>query len=68
LLAWAGLVRKNGLQYTQTLKGFHDEPLKGNKKERRSIRLSKQWRAEYTINQDGNIEFVLVEEVHPHDY
>lgn len=25
-------------------------------------------RAEYSIRDNGDIEFVLVEEVHPHDY
>lgn len=42
LHSWANSVRNRGLQYTQLLKGFHDEPLKGSKKGRRSIRLSKQ--------------------------
>ena len=68
LLAWANLVRSQGLRKTQLIQGFHDEPLKGAKSGRRSIRLSKKWRAEYTINSDGIIEFILVEEVHPHDY
>jgi toxin HigB-1 len=34
----------------------------------RSIRLNKQWRAIYVIKDDGEIEFVEIIEVTPHDY
>lgn len=68
LQLWANQVRTSGLRHAQTIKGFHDEPLRGSKKGRRSIRLSKQWRAEYIITEEGKIEFILVLEVHPHDY
>ena len=69
LLAWVDSVEDQGLRLTQLTKGFHDEPLRGKKMGRRSIRLSKKWRAEYTIqNETLEIEFVFIEEVHPHDY
>ena len=69
LLAWVDSVEECGLRATQLTKGYHDEPLKGKKSGRRSIRLSKQWRAEYTIRNEGlEVEFLLIEEVHPHDY
>ena len=67
LLAWSDLVRHKGLLGVRKIKSYHDEPLKGKKAGRRSIRLSKQWRAEYVIKKNG-VEFILVEEVHPHDY
>lgn len=69
LLAWVDSVEDCGLRITQMTKSFHDEPLKGKKFGRRSIRLSKKWRAEYTIqNHKIEIEFILIEEVHPHEY
>ena len=68
LNSWLNSVRNRGLRYTQTLKGFHDEPLKGSKSGRRSIRLSKKWRAEYSIHNNARVELIIVEEVHPHDY
>ena len=42
LLAWVKLVGTKGINHAQTQKGYHDEPLKGSKKGRRSIRLSKK--------------------------
>jgi proteic killer suppression protein len=69
LLAWIDSVEDRGLRQTQMIKSFHDEPLKGKKTGHRSIRLSKQWRAEYTIhNNKLKVEFILIEEVHPHAY
>jgi proteic killer suppression protein len=48
--------------------GFHDEPLKGDRKGQRSIRLSKAYRAIYVIGNSGNIEIAEIIEVHKHDY
>ncbi len=53
-------------------KGYHDEPLKGDRLGQRSIRLNIQWRAIYetTIgtNKEPVIELVDVVEVTPHKY
>jgi len=68
LLAWIKSVRSDGLEDVRKQPGFHDEPLLGTRKGQRSIRLSIKWRAIYTLHDDGTIEFVLVEEVTPHDY
>jgi proteic killer suppression protein len=68
LLSWVSLIRMKGLTHAQMIKGFHDEPLKGNKKGTRSVRLSRQWRAEYTISESGSVSLLTIEEVHPHDY
>jgi proteic killer suppression protein len=46
--------------------GFHDEPLKGKRKGKRSIRLNKQWRAIYQ-ELNGYIEIEIME-VNKHDY
>lgn len=60
-------MEKRGLDEVKKIPGFHDEPLKGNRQGQRSIRLNKQWRAIYRIVHE-KIEFVLIEEVAPHDY
>jgi proteic killer suppression protein len=60
-------VEERGLSDVRKIPGYHDEPLKGDRLGQRSIRLNKQWRAIYkTIN--NKIEFVLIQEVTPHEY
>ncbi len=66
--AWVMAVNKAGLLETRKRPGWHDEPLQGNRKGQRSIRLNKQWRAIYVIRQDGQIELVEVQEITPHEY
>jgi toxin HigB-1 len=66
--AWLVAVNKAGLMETRKSPGWHDEPLHGQRKGQRSIRLNKQWRAIYVIKDDGLIEFVEIIEVTPHDY
>ena len=66
--AWLVAVHKVGLEETRKRPGWHDEPLRGDRKGQRSIRLNKQWRAVYVIRNDGKVEFVEITEVMPHDY
>lgn len=68
LMAWARDVEEFGLPEVRKVPGYHDEPLKGNRQGQRSIRLSKAYRAIYTMAKDGTIEIAIVEEVHKHDY
>lgn len=68
LKAWTLLVKTMGLEEARKVKSFHDEPLKGERKGQRSIRLNQAYRAIYIIATDGSIEFVSVEEVNKHDY
>lgn len=68
LLAWVNDVEIRGLENVRKVPGFHDEPLKGQRKGQRSIRLNKAYRAIYIIKNDGTIEFVEVIEVNKHDY
>jgi proteic killer suppression protein len=49
------------LQY----KSFRDEPLQGDRKGQRSIRLNKQWRLIY---EEQTHEIIEVQEITPHDY
>jgi proteic killer suppression protein len=67
-IAWMDLVGQEGLQETRKIKGYHDEPLKGNRLGQRSIRLSIAYRAIYEINTNGDIEFIEVQEVNKHEY
>ncbi len=67
LFTWVAAVEERGLNEVRKISGYHDEPLKGDRQGQRSIRLNKQWRAIYRII-NAKIEFVLIEEVTPHDY
>ena len=66
--AWLVAVNKAGLEETRKRSGWHDEPLQGDRRGQRSIRLNKQWRAIYIIKKNGQIDFVEVTEVMPHEY
>ena len=68
LLAWVDQVETEGIRRARRVPGFHDEPLKGERKGQRSIRLSKAYRAIYVEVSEGTFEFVSVEEVSKHDY
>ena len=48
--------------------GFHDESLRGKLRGKRSIRLSRSYRAIYQLLVSGDAELVQVEEVTKHDY
>jgi proteic killer suppression protein len=76
LLAWVAAVELVGLPEVRKIPGYHDEPLKGDRKGERSVRLNKQWRAIYvesapSESKDGQqqiIVTVIVTEVTPHAY
>ena len=63
---WAETVERHGILEVRKLKGYHDEPLKGERKGQRSIRLNKAYRAIY-IESDGGIEICVIE-VNKHEY
>jgi proteic killer suppression protein len=71
---WISSVEKDGLEEVRKISGYYDEPLKGERAGQRSIRLSKSFRAIYTLTQGENgkrthiVKFVLIEEVTKHDY
>ena len=69
---WKKLVETRGLPKARQIKGFHDEPLEGDRKGQRSIRLNIQWRAIYVSGKSSldeeEIELVEVIEVNPHRY
>lgn len=66
-MLWIKSLEELGMAQTRKVKGWHDEPLKGEKKGIRSIRLNKQWRLEYIYDKE-KIEIVWVQDIHPHTY
>jgi proteic killer suppression protein len=68
LAAWVDDVETRGLEEVRKIPGYHDEALKGERAGQRSIRLSRAYRAIYVIKEDGEIEFISVEEVSKHEY
>jgi proteic killer suppression protein len=67
LMIWVAAVEHDGLENVRKVRGYHDEPLKGDRAGQRSIRLSRAHLAIYEIKQD-TAKFVSVEEVSKHDY
>jgi addiction module RelE/StbE family toxin len=64
--AWKRIVELEGPQGLRSIKGFHDEALKGEWKGFRSSRLGKQWRVIY-LKEDKHLEIYVIE-VTPHKY
>lgn len=65
---WVQTVEMEGLRKTRTLPGYHDEPLKGDRKGQRSVRLNRAYRVIYEETTTGNLILVTVQEVNKHDY
>ena len=65
MLDWLDSITENGLAETRKVKGWHDEPLKGERKGQRSIRLNISYRAIY-VEETGEILEVI--EVTNHKY
>ena len=65
---WTKAVQRLGLPEVRRRPGFHDEPLKGNRRGQRSIRLNRSYRAIYVETRDGTVELVEVMEVTKHEY
>lgn len=64
---WIESVEVDGLDATRKIPGLHDEPLKGERKGQRSIRLSRSYRAIYIVKKEA-VEFVEIQEVNKHEY
>ena len=67
LMIWVSAVEHDGLEEVRKVRGYHDEPLKGDRAGQRSIRLSRAYRAVYEIK-EGTARFVSVEQVSKHEY
>ncbi len=65
---WVALLEESGVREVRKHKGFHDEPLKGQRSGQRSIRLNRSYRAIYIELDTGKIELIEVLEVNKHEY
>ncbi len=65
---WVALVELKGVETVRLIPGFHDEALKGQRKEQRSIRLNRSYRAIYEVRDNRTAQFIRVEEVNKHEY
>ena len=63
---WKRIVEFQGIAGLRSVKGFHDEALRGKMQGFRSSRLSKQWRVIYK-HEKGTFE-VFVIDINPHEY
>ncbi len=68
LAAWVDDVETRGLEEVRKVPGHHDEPLHGDRRGQRSIRLSRAYRAIYVVRSEGEIKCASVEEVSKHGY
>ena len=68
LFLWAEEVKKWGIHEVRKIRGYHDEPLKGNRKGMRSIRLNKAYRAIYKEDIHKEIHIIWIKEVNKHEY
>lgn len=66
---WVAMVESIGIDQTRKDggKGLHDEPLKGELKGLRSIRLNKAWRLYYSMKR-GELILVEIVRVDKHNY
>lgn len=65
---WVKTVELDGIRNTRKLSGYHDEPLKGDRKGQRSIRLNKAYRVIYEETNSGNVILIAVQEINKHEY
>lgn len=65
---WVRTVEIDGIRATRMLPGYHDEPLRGDRKGQRSVRLSKAYRIIYEETESGNLVLIGVQEVNKHEY
>ncbi|WP_151193929.1 type II toxin-antitoxin system RelE family toxin [Cysteiniphilum sp. JM-1] len=68
LRTWVMQVESLGMRRVMQIKGYHDEPLQGNRKGQRSIRLNKAYRAFYRKLPNGEVEVIEVFEINKHKY
>ncbi len=66
--AWVISVEQDGIYETRISPSYHDEPLKGDRRGQRSVRLSKSYRVIYEELESGDIILVSVLEVNKHEY
>jgi len=66
--AWVRAVELEGIQAVRRIPGYHDEPLKGDRKGQRSVRLNRSYRVIYEVTESGTVVLIGVLEVNKHEY
>ncbi len=66
--AWVSAIQLAGLDKVRMSRALHDEPLSGQRRGQRSIRLNRSYRAIYHELESQNIVTVEVLEISKHDY
>lgn len=66
LRVWVETVERLGIREARKLPGLHDEPLQGDRKGQRSVRLSRSYRGIYIETVQG-LELLIIE-VNKHEY
>jgi proteic killer suppression protein len=64
---WTKSVELFGLETVRKNSAYHDEPLQGERKGQRSVRLNQKWRAIYEVF-ENQVVLVKIMEVTAHDY
>jgi len=67
-LIWVETVEGMGVRAARKMKGYHDEPLAGERRGQRSVRLNRAYRLFYTEDASGELHLITIEEVNKHDY
>jgi proteic killer suppression protein len=68
LFIWVESIELTGIADIRKLKGYHDEPLKGDRKGQRSARLNRSYRVIYVENENKDLVLITVIEVNKHEY
>ena len=68
LFIWVESIELTGIAEIRKLKGYHDEPLKGDRKGQRSARLNRSYRVIYIENENKGLVLITVIEVNKHEY
>ncbi|OGT40149.1 MAG: hypothetical protein A3E81_08635 [Gammaproteobacteria bacterium RIFCSPHIGHO2_12_FULL_36_30] len=63
---WKRIVELQGPNGLREIRGFHDEPLKGDWQGFRSSRLNRKWRVIYAAEDD--VCEIYVVDINPHQY
>lgn len=64
--AWIFAVESQGIWEVMKSPGYHDEPLKADRRGQRSVRMNRAYRLIYRVI-EGRVHIELLE-VHKHDY
>ncbi|WP_192483634.1 MULTISPECIES: hypothetical protein [Cysteiniphilum] len=68
LRLWIKQVEMLGIANVRKIKGYHDEPLFGTRKNQRSVRLNGGYRAFYVETSKNTIEIAEVFDINKHKY